>query len=92
MPLAIEVIRSSGTLQEYRRGLTIEGKKSKDGLTLTKVTDYWGFVAIVGKNQIKIRVILRRIGDGNVAFWNVMPYLKLKGRQKLYTNGIEDDN
>lgn len=29
LPLAIEVIRSAGTLQEYRKGLIASGKKAK---------------------------------------------------------------
>lgn len=90
LPLAIKVIRNSGTLQEYRKGLTAAGKKSKDGLTPTKMTEYWGFVAIVG-TQIKIRAVLRRVGNGNIIFWSVMPFSKIKGGQKLYSDGIEDE-
>ncbi|MBI2124095.1 MAG: hypothetical protein HYU04_02580 [Candidatus Wildermuthbacteria bacterium] len=91
LPLAIDTIKKSGTLQEYRTGLTTIGKMGKDGLTLAKQTEYWGFVAIVGESKIKIKVILRRVGDGNVTFWSVMPFSKLKGGQKLYTNGIEEE-
>ncbi len=91
LPLAIEIIKKSGTLQEYRKGLTTVGKKGKDGLTLTKLTEYWGFVAIIGKSQIKIKTVLRRVGDGNVTFWSTMPCSKLKGGQRLYEEGIEDE-
>jgi hypothetical protein len=92
LPLAIEVIKKSGTLQEYRKGLTTIGKKAKDGYTSTKLTDYWGFVAIVGgESQIKIRVVLRRVGDGNITFWSVMPDSKLKGGQRLHAEGLEDE-
>ena len=90
-PLAIGIIRNSGTLQEYRKGFITIGKQAKDGFTKMKHAEYWGFVAIVGENQIKIRVVLRRIGDGNVTFWSVMPYSKLKISQKLHTDGIEDE-
>lgn len=90
-PLVPVIVRNSGTLQEYRKGLTTVGKKSKDGFALTKPTEYWGFVAIVGKTQIKIKVILRRVGDGNIIFWSVMPFSRLKGGQKLYTEGMEDE-
>lgn len=95
LPLAIKIIRASGTLQEYRKLLISVGKKGKDGLRRTKNAEYWGFIAIVGKiqSQIKIRVVLRRIGDGNIIFWSVMPYSKLKNdkRQKLFTDNIEDE-
>ncbi|MCX6743873.1 MAG: hypothetical protein NT116_06630 [Candidatus Parcubacteria bacterium] len=94
LPLAFEIINKAGTLQEYRKGLMTVGKKgSKDGLSLTKFVDYWGFIAIVGQKQVKIRVVLKRVGDGNVIFWSVMPYSKLKNnsKQKLYTKNIEDE-
>ena len=92
LPLAIEIIKKSGTLQEYRTGLTTIGKTGKDGLAIAKITEYWGFVGIVGESKrIKIRVVLRRIGDGNITFWSVMPFSKLKGGQKLYIHGIEEE-
>ena len=90
LPLALVIIKNSGTLQEYRKGPVAIGKKGKDGLMPTKTVEYWGFVAIVGKNNIKIKTILRRVGDGNIIFWSVMPFSKLKDGQKLYTDGIED--
>jgi len=92
LPLSIGVIKTSGTLQEYRKNLITIGKKAKDGLAPTKEAEYWGFIAIVGESKIKIRVVLRRIGDGNITFWSVMPYSKLKRGQKLYTDGIEDED
>jgi len=92
LPLAIEIIKKSGTLQEYRTGLTTIGKAGKDGLTTAKATEYWGFIGIVGDSKrIKIRTILRRIGDGNIIFWSAMPFSKLRGGQRLYTDGIEEE-
>ena len=92
LPLAFHIIKKSATLQEYRKELITIGKQDKNGLCLTKTADYWGFVAIVGEKWIKVKVILRRIGDGNIIFWSVMPYSKLKREdgQKFYTEGIED--
>ena len=91
LPLAISVIKNSGTLQEHRKGFIAIGKKAKDGFARTKEVEYWGFVAIVGELKIKIRTILRRVGDGNITFWSVMPDSKLKGGQRLYDAGIEDE-
>jgi len=93
LPLAFHVIKNSGTLQEYRKELVMIGKKStREGLRPTKMVDYWGFIAIMGSSsQIKIKVVLRKIGDGNIIFWSVMPYTKLKGGQKLFTDNIEDE-
>lgn len=91
LPLVVRVIKNSGTLQEYRKGIIAAGKKAKDGFTKMKEVEYWGFVAIVGKSKIKIRVILRRIGNGNIIFWSVLPDSNLKKGQRLYLEGIEDE-
>ncbi len=91
LPLAIKVIKKSGTLQAYREVLIAVGKKTKDDLVKMKKAQYWGFAAIIGDPKIKIRVILRRIGDGNIIFWSVLPDSNLKKGQKLYAQGIEDE-
>ncbi len=93
LPLGLEIIKKSGTIQEYRKLLTPIGKPSPmNGSIPMKEVEYWGLIAIVGENQIKIRTILRRIGDGNITFWSVMPYSKIKGgNQKKFTDGIEED-
>ena len=93
LPLALEIVRKSGTIQEYRKLLTPIGKKSsRDGAISMKEVEYWGLVAIVGSKRIKVRMVLRRVGDGNITFWSTMPYSKIKhGNQKLFTEGIEDE-
>ena len=93
LPLAFEIIKKSGTIQEYRKTLISVGEKSKrDGFTKTKEAEYWGLVAIVGSKLIKVKVILRRVGDGNITFWSVMPYSKIRNNsQKFFIEGIEDE-
>ena len=91
LPFALEIIRKSGTIQEYREEMQPLGHKSKDGLTVLKKVYYWALVAIVGERKIKIRTIIRRVGDGNCTFWSVIPDTKLKNGQKLYSKGIEDE-
>jgi hypothetical protein len=93
LPLALEIIRKSGTIQEYRKLLTPIGKPSpRNGSIPMKEVQYWGLVAIVGEKQIKVRAVLRRVGDGNITFWSVMPYSKIRqGHQKFFTEGIEDE-
>ena len=93
LPLALQIIRKSGTVQEYRRLLTPVGKPSgRDGSVPMKTVEYWGLVAIVGQKQIKVRAVLRRVGTGNITFWSVMPYSKIRdGMQRLYAEGIEDE-
>ncbi|NOY35531.1 MAG: hypothetical protein GXP44_01255 [bacterium] len=94
LPLAIKIIKKTGTVQEYRKMPVATGKKSKrGGFQTMKQVEYWGFIAIVGENNLKIKTVLKKIGDGNIIFWSVMPFSKLKrGReQKLATGKIEDD-
>lgn len=94
MPLGLDIIKKATTLQEYRKLLSPVGKKSqKDGLRTTKLVEWWGFVAIFVGQDIKVRVVLRRVGDGNLTFWSVMPYIKFRRdrTQKLFTDGIEDE-
>ena len=90
LPKALEIIKSAGTLQEYRKATEKVGKKSKDGFYKTKDVEYWGFHAILGKDHLrKIVVILKRVGNGKIIFWSVMPHRKFNN-QKLYEEGIED--
>ena len=93
LALGLEIIKKSGTIQEYRKLLTPIGKKSaRDGAVPMKNVEYWGLVAIVGAKGIKVRTVLRRVGDGNITFWSVMLYSKIKnGNQKLFTEGMEDE-
>jgi hypothetical protein len=86
MPLGLHILKTATTLQEYRKGrYFIEGE--------IKTIEWWGFIAIFVKQEIKIRVVTRKVGDGNIHFWSVMPYSHLKrGKsQKLFTEGIEDE-
>jgi hypothetical protein len=94
LPLGFEIIKKSGTIQEYRKILMPVGKKSAtDGLTPMKEVEFWGLVAIVERNRpIKVRVVLRRVGTGNITFWSIMPYGKIaNGSQKLTGQGLEDE-
>ncbi len=91
LPLALEIIKKSGTIQEYRKTIVKYGKKSKiDGLTRTKEAEFWAFIAIVGEKKIRIKVIIKRIGSGNIIFWSVMTDSNLRKGQKLFTDDIEN--
>lgn len=93
LPLALKTIRDAGTVQEYRKLLTPIGKPSaRNGLIPMKEVEYWGLVAIVGEKKIKVRTIVRKVGNGNITFWSVMPFTKVKnGMQRMYAEGMEDE-
>jgi hypothetical protein len=40
---------------------------------ILKEIEYWGLIEVVGKQNVKIRVVLRRIvGSDRIHFWSVM--------------------
>lgn len=93
LPLGLRIIKQAGTLQEYRKLLCPSVENAGKPRTM-KMVEWWGFIAIFIEQDIKVRVILRRVGNGNITFWSVMPYSKLSRgnhKQKLFTYGIEDD-
>lgn len=61
LDLMFEFIQHTNTFQEYEK-IETEGQKVKE---------YWGLIAIY-KNK-KLKVILRKIGNGEVHFWSVIP-------------------
>ena len=95
LPLALKILKTATTLQEYRKLLSPMGDRAKrDGAVTMKMVEWWGFVAIFVEHEIKVRVVVRRVGDGNIHFWSVMPYSKLRRGeqgQKLFTEGLEDE-
>ena len=93
LPLGLDVVRKSGTVQEYRKIWQAIGKPRADGMRAAKEVEYWGFVAIVGTRPDKVRVILRRVGMGNITFWSVMRGSKIlpDGRQRLAPENLEAD-
>jgi hypothetical protein len=88
---ALAVVNKSGTLQEYREGLEKANKTSRDGFFKTSRVQYWGFHAIVGEEKkIKIVAVVKKIGDGKLSFWSVLPHKKFNN-QKLYTDNLEEE-
>ena len=76
--MVFATIKNSGTVQDLRKLLVPVGLKSKrDGSRKMEEVCYWGLVAIVREKKIKIRAVLRRVGDGPITFWSVMPFSKL---------------
>lgn len=46
----------------------------RDGLRKTSVVEYYGFTAIVDlQKRLRIRTVVRRIGNGQFHFWSLMP-------------------
>ena len=87
LPAVPHILKNAGTIQEYRRTMEPVGQKRfSDGAKEMKEIEYWGIVAITrGERPIRIKTTLRRVGNGNIIFWSVMPTVKLKdGNSYLY--------
>ena len=80
LPAVPHILRNAGTIQEYRHTREPVGQKRfSDGAREMREIEYWGIIAITrGDKPIRIKIILRRVGNGNVIFWSVMPTVKLK--------------
>jgi len=81
-----DIIRKSGTVQEYRKMMGKVGRKKADGYQNMKEIQYWGLIAIVffKEENKKIKVILRKVGDGNVIFWSVMYDSRNRSKDTYY--------
>ncbi|MDP2690850.1 MAG: hypothetical protein Q8O95_00380 [bacterium] len=82
--------------QEYlERKQAVKVKRNKTIFLEFRVVKYWAFVAVI-KDRIRIKVILKKIGDGTIIFWSIVPSWKLRGykefRKVVLSNGnLEED-
>jgi len=95
LPKAIEIIGKSGTVQQYRKQWGAVGRKhTTDGTRPVKEMQYWGFEGILGTGtkMVRIKAVVRQIGNGEPHFWSVMSDtdFKRKSNYKLATDDILD--
>jgi len=69
LPLARPVIHRASFIDSYKSRISPIGSSRKK---IYKNIEYWSIVAVVGKQNTKIRVILRKIGTGPIHFWSIM--------------------
>jgi len=69
--------------QEYQKlHQPIKVKRNKTTLLEFKEVQYWSFIAVI-KDKIRIKVILKKTGNGNLIFWSIVPGWKLKGYKEF---------
>lgn len=91
---AIEIIKKSTTIQEYRRSLCPIGKPNSKGFKRTGLIEWFGFFAITSfSNATRIMVVVRKVGEkGQYHFWSVMPYWSLNNKNRVVgSNKIKDE-
>ena len=72
LPLVIPTIKTATKVSEYERRLAPIGRKKRGGEKIIKEVQYWALVSIVGRRNVKVKVVLRKIGTGKIHFWSVM--------------------
>ena len=77
LPLVRPAIHKATSVSQYKRMLGPIGGSRK---VVLKEFEYWGLVAVIGKRNTKVKVVLRRAVNGDrLHFWSVM---KLGENQK----------
>jgi len=72
LPRAIRLIAHANTFQEFEESTKdVEVKTHKRREMRNKIAFYWGIIAIFEGRKIK--VILRKIGNGQLHFWSIVP-------------------
>ena len=72
-----DLIKSSHTYQDYEdlhKPVEVKIKKRKEWQS--KKIEYWGLLAIIRGKRFK--VVLKKVGNGHVMFWSVIPKWKTK--------------
>jgi hypothetical protein len=90
---AVDVLKKTATIQEYRRSICPIGKCDKNGFRKTKIVEWFGFFAIINFSKcLRVKVVVRRVGQGQYNFWSVMPFWNLtRGRKVVGLKEIEDE-
>lgn len=78
-PLAVPVIKNAKKVDEERMMILPSRKKS----VAPKKAKYIALVAMVGKNRnVKVKVILLKVGNGKLIFWSIMRLTKSKNNHQ----------
>jgi len=79
LPYVKPVLEKMGYYQEYQEVMEeimiVDHGSFK---RVSKIVRYWAFVAVID-NKIRIKVILKKTGNGEIIFWSVIPYWKTNG-------------
>lgn len=69
--------------QEYRENLENIRMKDHGALKLAcKTVKYWAFVAVIN-DKIRIKIILKKTGEGQIIFWSVLPFWRTRQYQGI---------
>ncbi len=96
IPLAVNIIKKTGTLQELdEKNLFVRQQSSYGWAKILKNVKYYIFVAIIG--ELRLKVIIKEIAGGQKNFHSVYPSWEVKSdglggrRKKFYQGNPETD-
>jgi hypothetical protein len=69
LPLGLHILKTATTLQIYREREAAVGVSDQGG---RRMVQWWGFVAIFERQNIRVHVVVRKVGGGKLHFWSVM--------------------
>jgi hypothetical protein len=70
------VLQGMSHYQEYLESMeTVKVKESGKTLFKTKKVVYYCFIAVID-DKIRIKVVLKKVGNGQLIFWSIIPYWK----------------
>jgi len=91
--LAPKILKLSYTLQNFSQRKIFEVNRSnhRNEKILVNVT-YYEFIAIL--NEIRVRIIIKKVGSAPKYFWSIIPYWKINkitGKRKMFNGNPEKD-
>ena len=90
------ILEKMGLYQEYTElTQTVMVKQRKQKHLENRMVKYWGFIAVID-NKIRVKLVLRQVGNGNIHFWSIIPFWKTRFYKdiqlvELSTGDMEDD-
>lgn len=89
-----KILEGMSYYQEYLECKQIVEIKDKNNIRrkVEKKVIYWSFIAVIN-NKIRIKLIVRKIGNGSTILWSVIPAWKqgYKEISILHTGNMEND-
>lgn len=86
------ILEKMAYYQEYSEAMeTVAVKKNNRIYSEPKKITYWCFIAVID-NKIRIKIILKKVGNGNIIFWSVVPYWTTKHYKDIKLTSLEKGN
>lgn len=90
LPLAFQILKTATTLQLYRkRPLKLYSKDETRALNERKMVQWWCFQALFLKRARMVKVVVKKVGGGELHFWSVMEHKLDKWGEPKYLKGAD---